>query len=463
MPPSMSIAPGYRAPNFAFIEQPAWAVVAHTFVGEYGCCGRRKAKAIGTAKASQPPAVQLLLTEKEALEAFARRRRRLKHNMTLFVNSDPRRLICNFLKPGDSRGPSGYLQSKCLACRSRAQEPASQFFGIFRPTGREAINMMMTGRAKGKALNIKGKSAKKGPLAGFVPFLQISEAEHVPMVRSSTADARIRVFYRSKAARAAALIVLRSVLTEMLAACREAEALMNAHNLGVAELSGEESERACQTLTRWRMTSYDTLLPDAATSDGGDAGIVDDESAVTSAMFIESIDTFDGETCGLEVPERLLWEAFVVRGEISHEAGGYGPTGRDSEPAFMSLNLVALTEQHLTDTPSAVLWQHDLMNPLNPRGLLMAHEEDQVRPVASDIDAFLLGTKNVAYPSPLPPEHIAVLKWMLERIDEVFTQGPHTPRTAPAASSNLECVHCEWSRSCPSHGQPGGWRVGSRE
>lgn len=95
--------------------------------------------------------------------------------MTTFVDSDPRRLICDFLKPGDSRGPLGYLKSKHLVRRSRIVEPDdSRFFGVFRPCSREAINMMMMGRATGKALNIKGKSAKAGQLSGFVPFLQIS-------------------------------------------------------------------------------------------------------------------------------------------------------------------------------------------------------------------------------------------------------------------------------------------------
>ena len=113
------------------------------------------------------------------------RARSLKRGMTSFVASDPRRLICDFLKPGDSRGPLGYLKSKHLARRSRIVEPDdSHFFGVFRPTSREAINMMMMGRATGKALNIKGKSAKRGQLTGFVPFLQISAEEHKPKVRT---------------------------------------------------------------------------------------------------------------------------------------------------------------------------------------------------------------------------------------------------------------------------------------
>ena len=40
-----------------------------------------------------------------------------------------------------------------------------------------ALRMMLEGRATGKGLNVKGKSAKTGELSGFVPFLQISEGK----------------------------------------------------------------------------------------------------------------------------------------------------------------------------------------------------------------------------------------------------------------------------------------------
>ena len=39
---------------------------------------------------------------------------------------------------------------------------------------KDAIAKMLSGAAVGKGLNVKGKSAKKGVLSGFVPFVQIS-------------------------------------------------------------------------------------------------------------------------------------------------------------------------------------------------------------------------------------------------------------------------------------------------
>jgi hypothetical protein len=110
----------------------------------------------------------------------------------------------------------------------------------------------------------------------------------------------------------------------------------------------------------------------------------EEEERVTSLM--ENIDKFaDTTECfGLEMPARLLWETYVIRKDIGHDAGGFGDTGRASEPSLMDLNLKAVTDT--SATPPSVIWQYDTMRPLNPRGLLMAHEEDQMRPVASRAD-----------------------------------------------------------------------------
>jgi len=168
--------------------------------GDFGCFGiRKRPKPIET--------TPLRLVAKDQMPqnvAFKDRTRAerlaiLKRGLGNFVKRDPRHLVCDFLGPGDSRGPFGYLRAKGLARRSRLEDPDdSHWFGVFRPTGREALYMMMTGRAKGKALSIKGKSARKGLLAGFVPFLQISEEAHKRRVVTMTADQRCRVFYRNR-------------------------------------------------------------------------------------------------------------------------------------------------------------------------------------------------------------------------------------------------------------------------
>ena len=80
---------------------------------------------------------------------------------------------------------------------------------------------MLGGTATGKGLNVKGKSAKKGVLSAFVPFLQISEESHKTAVATSPPDARTRIFYQSRELRdqaAEALEPVRSTVPEF-AAC----------------------------------------------------------------------------------------------------------------------------------------------------------------------------------------------------------------------------------------------------
>ena len=80
-----------------------------------------------------------------------------------------------------------------------------------------------------------------------------------------------------------------------------------------------------------------------------------------------------------------------MRADISHVEGW--ETGRASEPAFMDANLHATREVNVHH--QAVVWQYDVDNPMNPRGLLVAYEEDTVKPVASDLDAFCFGSQNM--------------------------------------------------------------------
>ena len=75
--------------------------------------------------------------------------------------------------------------------------------------------MMMMGEATGKGLNVKGKSARKGVLSGFVPFVQIHKQEHKKLVGTPPAHARIKIFYRSRANRELAAMELGMVLGEM--------------------------------------------------------------------------------------------------------------------------------------------------------------------------------------------------------------------------------------------------------
>ena len=75
---------------------------------------------------------------------------------------------------------------------------------------------------------------------------------------------------------------------------------------------------------------------------------------------------------GLEMPERLFFEACIVRQDISHRPGW--ETGRPSEPAYLDLNFQA-TRELSGHHPRVVVLQYDKDEPMNPNGLLVAYEE----------------------------------------------------------------------------------------
>ena len=56
--------------------------------------------------------------------------------------------------------------------------------------------------------------------------------------------------------------------------------------------------------------------------------------------------------------------------------------------------------------------QEDADEPMCPTTLLMAHEEgDGVWPVASDMDAFLIGSRGMAFQRPLAEEQVRLFHW----------------------------------------------------
>eukprot|EP00811_Abedinium_folium_P036913 NODE_9578_length_1413_cov_7.576983.p1 GENE.NODE_9578_length_1413_cov_7.576983~~NODE_9578_length_1413_cov_7.576983.p1 ORF type:complete len:434 (-),score=49.35 NODE_9578_length_1413_cov_7.576983:111-1268(-) len=91
-------------------------------------------------------------------------------------------------------------------------------------------------------------------------------------------------------------------------------------------------------------------------------------------------------------------------------------TGRVSEPDFMNMNLHSLRDGV---EPKVVLYQYDKTNPMNPHGLLVAYSEATVKPVVSDFDTFLVGSKGAEY-EPLPPEQLELAEWSLDRTREIL-------------------------------------------
>ena len=115
-----------------------------------------------------------------------------------------------------------------------------------------------------------------------------------------------------------------------------------------------------------------------------------------SVAQIFTIHTYEPKTFGLDVPEPVVREAYIMRPDLSPIIGW--ETGRPSVPFFMELNLEAVRGSSL---PRVVLYQLDLGDPMNPHGLLIAYAEavptPRVLPVCSDFDTFTVGSKGMLY------------------------------------------------------------------
>ena len=71
----------------------------------------------------------------------------------------------------------------------------------------------------------------------------------------------------------------------------------------------------------------------------------------------------------------------------------------------MDLNLHSTRDPAGPKGPKAVVWQYDATDAMNSRGLLLAYSEMDIKPVASDVDGFLVGSKGMSV-EPLPPEQV---------------------------------------------------------
>lgn len=306
---------------------------------------------------------------------------------------DPRKLIADFYRPGDHRGPLGSLLKQDLE-----PEPeivgASSWFAVFRPCSKDAIAKMLGGFAVGKGLNVKGKSAKKNRLSGFVPFLQIMDNDHKDLIEEMPPQARVRVYYKTQAARDDALGRLIAIRNSMLGE----KPFGSSHTILVKDFDKQQ----------------DAAVP------------VDQRLAVD--------DAYAPKTYGISMPATLLREAYIIQPDLSPLVGW--ETGRSSEPAFMNLNLDVVCNAQ-TD-PQVVLVQHDEGNPLNPHGLLVAYAEATVKPVVSDFDAFLIASKGFEY-NGLCSDQADLMNWSLDKAVEIL----HSPDEASWTSRWLDILKQE--------------------
>jgi hypothetical protein len=207
-------------------------------------------------------------------------------------------------------------------------------------------------------LNVKGKSSKKNRLSGFVPFLQIHENEDKQLVETSPIDSRVKIFYQNEEARKSALEVLQHELE----------------------------------------------------------GLAFDDPAFEGLTIICD-DTYGlGNNFGLDMPEAVMREAYIMRPDISFLAGW--ETGRSSEPAFMNMNLHAIRG---ISSPKVVLYQYD-EDCMNPHGLLIAYAElsvKRVKPVVSDFDTFTVGSRNMHY-GQLAGYQTELAAWSLDKTANIL-------------------------------------------
>jgi len=273
-------------------------------------------------------------------------------------------------------------------------------FTVWRPTSDEAIKNMMTDRATGKGLDIKGKSAKRGNISSYVPFIQIYEEAHKEHVRAMIKDGKVvRVFYKSEKARFEAYEMILDIKDYMLFAAQDA-----CRVLSDEYADPEEQELAMQHLM------YDDV-----------------------SLNVQFVDTFANSSTpvyGMDITERLFWESYVMKASCERPPGTEWDIGRNSEPAFMDFNLKSI-RTIVDGAPRAVVYQMSEECPMDPRKLLMAYEEHgRVKPVVSDFDCFLLGSRGVKYKEPIPQDQIELVKWSVKNISEVLDERAATGSTA---------------------------------
>jgi len=75
---------------------------------------------------------------------------------------------------------------------------------------------------------------------------------------------------------------------------------------------------------------------------------------------------------------------------------------------------------------------------MNPRGLLVAYEETSIKPVVSDLDALLIGSRGVRF-EPLPAEQLALIEWCCGQVEKILG----TPSTRGWTGRWLEVLKSE--------------------
>ena len=303
----------------------------------------------------------------------------------------------------------------------------SSVFSVWRPTSVDSIRKMMTGHGTGKGLDIKGKSAKKGKLSAYVPFMQIHEDSHKTKIRALPRDGRIRIFYKKREARDKAHTILSEVMGDMLAATDAAfSSLAKSDRKPNDHLAHDENTAVSRIL----------LTFNSVTSLSESPSKVDESLSILNTWQMDDpsiilIDDYIPNCFGMDLPKRLFWEGYVMRAkDISRKPGTMYDTGRPSLSSFQDMNFASIKNDYEEDVPRAVVWQYTdpYLSPNEPdpdpmmaQTLLMAYEENgHVKPVVSDFDCFLLGTRGVRFQNPLPDDQVGLVHEMIKGVETIL-------------------------------------------
>ena len=159
-----------------------------------------------------------------------------------------------------------------------------------------------------------------------------------------------------------------------------------------------------------------------------------------NVKYVDTYTTSKVPVFGLDIDDRVFWKSYVMMQDYSRPKGSEWDTGRHSQPEYFSMNLDALRKEHESpDEPQAVVYQMSETNPMEPRMLLMAYEEGGgVKPVVSDFDCFVLGTRGVRYNRSIPAEQVELLQWSVKNIGQVLDKRAETGSTDSWVKTWLE-------------------------
>jgi len=270
---------------------------------------------------------------------------------------------------------------------------------VWRPCSNDAMRKMMEGTGVGKGLDIKGKSAKRGELSAFVPFLQIHAEEDKGRIARIGRGARLRLYLTSAEAR----VIVRDRLEPLATAATGAAT-------NVVELNDFVARGF------WGLEMNQRLFWKGFVED---ANIERDAATETGRPSYPAFQDANLKTL----------KCATARGSLTTQASSISPL-RQTDPQTRRASSISTIPP-----PRPVVLQHSRDNPFSPQHLLMAYEENgTIAPVVSDFDGFLLGWRREAlwFGCRLPDEQVDLMVWCVDQIEKSLDDAAATDSASGA-------------------------------